>query len=150
MRPARICSASSSGWMLATWWVWATFSARVIWAMSRSTRSSTGSEASSQGRSVDVVMSVGLQGELEGGGAGRVGRRRAGRAGRACGRSGVGCRDEVGERDGHASASVRVGELAGVDLATGDGDAADAVALLARGERQADVVPGERDRRDEL
>src|SRR6478735_11647784 len=68
MRPARRASASPTGSMLATWWVWATLSDRVIDSMSRSMRVSVGSVASSHGRTAGPegdVMSVGLHGDLD-------------------------------------------------------------------------------------
>src|SRR6478609_2401973 len=101
--------------MLATWWVWPTFSASVISVRRRSTRSSTGSAASSHGRSgvggvaVTSVMSVGLHDDL-GGGLGGGGQ-------------------QVGGPNGHARPAVGVGEGAQLELAPAHDDPAHAVAL---------------------
>src|SRR6478609_10253566 len=109
--------------MLATWWVWPTFSARVISARRRSMRSWTGSAASSHGRSgvggvaVTSVMSVGLHDDL-GGGLG---------SGLGGGLGGGG--QQVGGPDGHACPAVGVGEGAQLELAPAHDDPAHAMAL---------------------
>src|SRR3954466_13149174 len=110
--------------MLATWWVWPTFSARLISAMRRSMRSSTGRAASSHGRSgvggvaVTSVMSVGLHEDLGGG----LGVRAAGAVRRRS-------REQVGRPDGCTRTAVGVGQRSEAELAPVHGDAADTVAL---------------------